>query len=123
MIARPFALVLLVALAAPTAALAHHGYDDFYKDRRVTVEGVLEEVVYANPHVTLKIRTDDGQLYTALWDGLGSVQRRGATAMMFKAGEKVRVTGCPPRDPASRDIALLRHVTRLNDGWTWQKTE
>ena len=123
MIVRPFALILLLALVAPTAALAHHGYDDFYKNRRVTVEGVLEDVVYANPHVTMRIRTDDGQLYTALWEGLGSVQRRGATAMTFKVGEKVRVTGCPPRDPASRDIALLREVTRLNDGWTWRRTQ
>jgi hypothetical protein len=120
MIVRQFVLVLLVALVVPHSALAHHGYDDFYKDRRVTIEGVLEDIVYANPHVTMKVRTDDGQLYTALWEGLGGVRRRGATAMTFKAGERVRVTGCPPRDPASRDIALLRQVTRLSDGWTWR---
>ena len=114
------AIVLVAMLIASAAASAHHGYDDFYKDRRVTVEGVLEDIVYANPHVTMKIRTADGVLYTALWEGLNGVQRRGGTPTTFKAGDRVRVVGCPPRDPASREIALLKQVTRMSDGWTWQ---
>src|SRR5262245_58773243 len=117
---RSLAVVLLAMLIVPVVASAHHGYDDFYKDRRVTVEGVLEGIVYANPHVTMKIRTDDGVLYTALWEGVNSVQRRGGTPETFKAGDRVQVVGCPPRDPASRDIALLRKVRRMSDGWTWQ---
>src|SRR5262245_55024373 len=114
------AVVLLAALIVPAIASAHHGYDDFYKDRRVTVEGVLEEIVYANPHVTMKIRTDDGILYTALWEGVNGVQRRGGSPATFKAGDRVKIVGCPPRDQASREIALLRQVTRMSDGWTWQ---
>ena len=62
---RYLAAVLVATLIAPAVASAHHGYDDFYKDRRVTVEGVLEDIAYANPHVTMKIRTDAGDLYTA----------------------------------------------------------
>jgi hypothetical protein len=38
------AVVLVAALTAAVVASAHHGYDDFYKDRRVTVEGVLEDI-------------------------------------------------------------------------------
>jgi Family of unknown function (DUF6152) len=117
---RYLAAVLVATLIAPAVASAHHGYDDFYKDRRVTVEGVLEDIVYANPHVTMKLRTDAGDLYTALWEATNSVQRRGGTPTTFKAGDRVRVVGCPPRDPASRDIALLREVTRMSDGWTWR---
>lgn len=114
------AAALIAMLIAPAVASAHHGYDDFYKDRRVTVEGVLEHIVYANPHVTMTIRTDDGVLYTALWEGVGGVQRRGGTSTTFKTGDRVKVIGCPPRDPASREIALLRKVTRMSDGWTWE---
>jgi hypothetical protein len=117
---RYVAVVLVATLIASAAVSAHHGYDDFYKDRRVTVEGVLEGIVYANPHVTLKIRTEDGVLYTALWEGVNGVQRRGGTRTTFKAGDRIKVVGCPPRDPASREIALLRQVTRMSDGWTWQ---
>lgn len=117
---RYIAVALAAALIAPSVTSAHHGYEDFYKDRRVTVEGVLEDIVYANPHVTMKIRTDDGVLYTALWEGVGGVQRRGGTSTTFKAGDRVKVVGCPPRDSASREIALLKQVTRLSDGWTWQ---
>ena len=97
-----------------------NGYDDFLRDKRISAEGVLEELLYANPHVTLKIRTDDGQLYTALWEGLTGVERRGGTSTTLQVGERVMVIGSPPRDPASRDIALLRQVKRLRDGWTWR---
>jgi uncharacterized protein DUF6152 len=117
---RYLTVVLVATLIAPALASAHHGYDDFYKDRRVTVEGVLEDILYANPHVTMKIRTDAGDLYTALWEGVGGVQRRGGTPTTFKAGDRVKVVGCPPRDQASREIALLRQVTRMSDGWTWR---
>ena len=110
-------LALLGSFAAPT--LAHHGYNDFYRDRRVTVEGMLEEILYANPHVTFTIRTDDGHFYTALWHGANGVRRHGVTSTTFKAGERIRVTGSPPRDAASREIALVRQVTRLSDGRTW----
>jgi hypothetical protein len=117
---RDLGIVLVATLIASAAASAHHGYDDFYKDRRVTVEGVLEDIFYANPHVTMKIRTDDGVLYTALWEGVNGVQRRGGTRTTFAVGDRVKVVGCPPQNPASRDIALLRQVTRMSDGWTWQ---
>jgi hypothetical protein len=103
-----------------SAVAAHHGYDDFFREKRVSVEGVLEELHYANPHVVLKIRTDDGQLYTALWEGLTGVERRGGKRTTLTVGERVMVIGSPPRDPASRDIALLRQVKRLRDGWTWR---
>ena len=43
------AVVLVATLIAPAVASAHHGYDDFYKDRRVTVEGVLEDTPSSYP--------------------------------------------------------------------------
>jgi hypothetical protein len=114
------ASVLAGILVLSAATAAHHGYDDFFRDKRVSVEGVLEELHYANPHVILKIRTDDGQLYTALWEGLRGVERRGGDKTTLTVGERVIVIGSPPRDPASHDIALLRQVKRLRDGWTWR---
>ena len=117
---RFLAAALMATLLAPVVALAHHGYDDFYKDRRITVEGVLEDIVYANPHVTMKIRTNDGVLYTALWEARHGVERRGGTPTTFNTGDRVKIVGCPPRDPASREVALLRQVTRMSDGWTWR---
>jgi hypothetical protein len=107
----------LVSILA--TAFAHHGYDAFHLDRRVTIEGVLEEITYANPHVSLKIRTDDAQLYTARWLGIAGLERRGITRTTLSVGDRVLVVGSPPRDPASREIAVLRHVKRMNDGWAW----
>jgi hypothetical protein len=115
---RALAIVAMFILPAP-AVLAHHGYDDFFRDKHVTIEGVIEDVVYANPHVTLKIRNDDARLYTVLWRGVNQVWRLGAESTDFKVGDRVRVTGSPPRDPASLQIALVRQVTRMSDGRTW----
>jgi hypothetical protein len=112
--------VLTTVVLLCSAAAAHHGYDDFFREKRVSIEGVLEALHYANPHVTLKIRADDGQLYTALWEGLTAVERRGGERTTLTVGERVKVIGSPPRDPASRDNALLRQVKRLRDGWTWR---
>src|SRR4029453_8850663 len=88
-------------------AAAHHGYDEF-REKRMSVEGVLEELHYANPHVILKIRTDYGHIYTALWEGLTGVQRRGGDKTTLTVGERVMVIGSPPCDPLSRDTAPLR---------------
>ena len=112
--------VLAGAMLLSSAAAAHHGYDDFFREKRMSVEGVLEELHYANPHVILNIRTDDSHLYTALWEGLTGVERRGGDRTTLTVGERVMVIGSPPRDPASRKIALLRQVKRLRDGWTWR---
>ena len=48
------------------------------------------------------------------------MERRGGKRTTLTVGERVMVIGSPPRDAGSRDIALLRQVKRLRDGWTWR---
>ena len=46
-------------LAGNSVAWAHHGYATFFSpmDRTVAIEGDLESLLYANPHVVMKIRS------------------------------------------------------------------
>jgi len=118
------AIVGVVVLAG-TLAHAHHGYAAFYPptERTVAIEGDLESLVYANPHVVMKVRAADSTLYTAIWQAPGWVQRAaGVTGATFQAGDHLVITGSPARDPASHDVTMLREVRRPRDGWMWRST-
>ena len=64
---RTFPAALVVLVLASVSARAHHSYPDFLLDQKVTVEGTLDELKYANPHAVLKIRTAEGLVYSAEW--------------------------------------------------------
>lgn len=116
------AAVLGVVILAGTSASAHHGYAGFYMDRTVTIEGNIESIVYANPHVIFEIRTADSKLYTVTWQAARWVESRaGVTAATFKAGDHVFISAAPPRDPASRELASIRELRRPSDGWDWKR--
>ena len=56
-------VVLVLALAAP--ALAHHNYRLNFDDSiEITLEGVVSEVSWANPHITiyLDVTNDDDEV-------------------------------------------------------------
>ncbi len=115
----PAAIVLLVL--AGISAEAHHAYPDFLLDQRVSVEGKLEELRYANPHVVLKIRTAEGVVYSAEWQAAWWLQFYAhVTLTTLRAGDRVIVTGAPSRDPASHELVRLKEVRRPSDGWTYQ---
>jgi hypothetical protein len=105
---------------AGSSVRAHHGYANFFLDQTLTVEGGLESIRYANPHVVLQIRTADSRLYTATWGPVHQVERAGVTKTTLKIGDHVIVSGAPPRDPASHELMPVWEVRRPRDGWKWQ---
>ena len=116
-------VVVGVLIVAGNSARAHHGYSAFYAptERTVAVEGDLESLLYANPHVVMKIRAADSTLYNVEWQTPGWVYRAaGVTKDTFKAGDHLIVIGAPARDPASHDVTLVREVRRPRDGWMWR---
>jgi hypothetical protein len=119
-----FAVVGALILAGDSAR-AHHGYADFYlpTERTVAAEGNLrlERLLYANPHVVMKIRAADATLYTVAWQAPSWVYRAArVTKDTFKVGDHLIVIGAPARDPASREVTLVREVRRPRDGWMWR---
>ena len=116
------ALVGIVLLLSSVGVRAHHSYAEF-SENIVAVEGTLEKVLFANPHVTLTIRAKDSSVYTALWVAAFTLENRGMKATDLKIGDAVIVSGTPNRDPHIHEIARLSEVRRVSDGWRWLKNE
>jgi len=95
-------LAALLLLSAP-ATQAHHSFAaEFQGDKTATIEGVVTEVWFKNPHVRYYIdaETDDGE--TEAWDVRTSsptlLVRRGWTEDTIKVGDRIRVEGFLGRD-------------------------
>jgi hypothetical protein len=113
--------VILTIVLTGSSARAHHSYPNFLLDQKVSVEGEIEEVRYANPHVVLKIRTAEGVVYTAEWQAASWLDYHAhVTLTTFRVGDHVIVSGAPSRDPASHELVRLKEVRRPRDGWTYE---
>ena len=78
---RSLAAALLLSACQP--GLAHHSFAMFDLGKEVTVEGVIKEVQYTNPHVWIQILVPDGKGKDVEW-GIEA----GAPGMMTRAGWK-----------------------------------
>ena len=87
--------ILSVALAVallPASLVAHHGWSSYHEDKPLTVDGVITESSYGNPHGLAKLQTPD-----KTWDVVlappSRMQTRGLTEAMLAKGTKARVLG------------------------------
>ncbi len=116
------AVIGVMVVVGSVAARAHHSYTNFGDDL-VSVEGTLEQVMFANPHVTLTIRAKDSSVYKAIWVAAFTLENRGMKATDLKVGDAVVISGTPARDPKARELARIAEVRRLRDGWRWLKND
>ena len=89
---------LTVTWLATTTVYAHHSYAaEFDRNSETTVEGVVTEVWFPNPHVRyyVSVTGDDGN--ETIWDtrGLSPVKlvRQGWTKDTIKPGDTIRMHG------------------------------
>lgn len=111
--------IVTVVLIAPRAD-AHHSTRMF--DRTiVTIEGVIKEFQYTNPHswLLVDVTEDDGTVTT--WgfeaEGPSTLQRGGITKSTLVPGMKITIRGNPMRDgrPAAAWIdAVLEDGREIN---------
>ena len=113
---------ILGSMIFTAAASAHHSYGAYFEDQTVSIEGTVDSIHFANPHVTFSLRTDAGEVYTAEWQNLIQLRHGNVGPTTLKAGDRVIVVASPPRDPSSRKITLLREIRRPADGWLWRRT-
>ena len=72
--------------------LAHHSYGDYDRESPVTLEGDVKSVLWANPHITVQVETQDKGIYTVEFNAPAFMQRFGVTHSTFvKAGDHVLV--------------------------------
>ena len=116
-------LVLVAALAAGTAAFAHHSYSATYDvGQQVTLEGKLVQFVFKNPHSFITVQAPDPkgalQRWSFEWSGTGQLSNQGVTRETLRPGDEVVVVGNPSRVPGEFK-ALMVSLKRPSDGFTW----
>ena len=102
----------IALMAAP--ALAHHSGAMFEKVKTITVEGVVKQFQYTNPHswLLVDVKNKDGSVTT--WgfeaEGPSTLQRAGIRPSDFAVGTKLKITGHPMRDgsPAAAWVDAVR---------------
>lgn len=110
-------LGLSLSLSVMHNATGHHAFAANYDMNNVgTVEGIVKEVVWANPHVHyyIQVTREDGT--TELWDGeaanLSLLAARGWERNTIRVGDAIRVTGALGRDGIRR--IQMRQVVRAD---------
>lgn len=120
---KPLVAAVGIVILASASLPAHHSYAGFFdpQERTVSIEGTLEHILYANPHVVLKIRAADRTVYTVTWQSSMWVKRQARVMKdTFKVGDHLVVIGAPAHDPESREVTLVREVRRPRDEWSWR---
>jgi Family of unknown function (DUF6152) len=109
------ALPSIVALAIMiTPAQAHHSGAMFEKEKTITVEGVVKEFQYTNPHSWLLVNVTNKNGTVTTWgfeaEGPSTLQRAGIRPSDFAAGTKLKITGHPMKDgsPAAAWVEAVR---------------
>ncbi len=90
----------VAALALPAATSAHHGWN-WTQAEESQISGTIEEISFGNPHMHIKLRTDNG-----LWavDLSPPIQARqsGFGPEAAKVGDRVVLTGHRAADASVR---------------------
>jgi hypothetical protein len=122
---RPTFLLCAVALAQwASGAYAHHSISGVYDSaRQVTVEGVVTEFRFVNPHPVLVIDVAGEGAVHERWqlemDNRFELRGIGMTADTFKAGDRVVARGSAARREGQR-LYLLR-LDRPADGLHYEQ--
>ena len=112
-------------LLAVSTGLAHHGVAPHYDDDRiVTIDGVVSQFDFINPHafvyVATRAETGEEQVWRCELASRSVLARNGLTAETFRVGEPVRIegaagrinpTGCAVRVAYLADGSVLRSTT------------
>jgi len=105
------AVLLLTALPA----VAHHSRSIYDEESTFTLEGIVTEFEWANPHVYLYVeaQTDTGE--SAVWaiehGSTTAMKKRGWNPQTFVPGDAVIVEAHPGKDPG-RNMALIYSVEK-----------
>jgi len=104
--------IALTVFIAGQPAQAHHALAaNYVVDSRGTIEGLVVEVFWANPHIHYYMEIENENAQTELWDiessNLASMRRSGWTRDTVKVGDRIRISGRVGRN-GSRRLELDR---------------
>ena len=106
------------ALLVVTCAAAHHSDRMFDHDAVVTLEGVVKEFQYTNPHswLLVDVENEDGSVTTWGFESgpPSNLMRAGIYPADLSPGTRITISGHPLRD--GRPAAEWINATRTDDG-------
>ena len=107
----------VLALTVTELLVAHHSVPvNFDQSRAITVEGILTEIKWANPHSHFRMDVTDEEGVTVEWlvemGALNTMRRSGFEMYFFSVGGSVVITGWPGR----RDRVVFLNQALLHDG-------
>ena len=86
--------------------MAHHGWADFDRSKKVKISGTIIESKYENPHCFAKVKAEEGEWAIEL-SAVPRMKRSGITAEMIKPGTHVTLVGHPHKNKAREMKAIL----------------
>jgi hypothetical protein len=103
---------LTAGVLVATGAAAHHGWA-WTEDTPFTLTGIIEDIYIGNPHVTLKVRAEDG-----VWDvdlaPLTRTLRAGFDENAAAIGDEVTLLGFRSRDHNDHHMKAARVIVNGN---------
>lgn len=108
--ARAAVLAAALGLAAPAAALAHHGWS-WTEDEETRLSGTIEEISLGNPHAQIRLRTEEGVWRVDLAPPAATA-RAGFVEGAAEVGDEAVVTGHRSRDP--EELAFKAETITVN---------
>ena len=119
---RRFDVLALLLVLASGRVYGHHSLSEYDASRRVTLNAIVREFHFVNPHPYLLV---DGRLDTAsrVWrlelDNRFELIDIGMTARTFARGDELRISGPPGRDDQA--ILYVRELYRAEDGFRYEQ--
>jgi hypothetical protein len=112
-----------IAISA-LAAHAHHSIAGAYDtNQQVTVEGIVTQFQFVNPHpfLTVEVKSDSGssQQWRLEMDNRSELAHIGMTSQTLKQGDRIVVTGSPAR--AQSQSLYIRRLDRPADGFRYEQ--
>jgi len=101
------AVCIVATLAIASAALGHHASNLDYDENTIgTIEGVVQDIFWSNPHIHFYVTVTNEDGGSELWDmegpNLSSLSRRGVSRDSVAVGDTIAITGTLGRDGRKR---------------------
>ena len=94
--AKYVSLILLISVSSAFTTF-HHGWANYDQTKTLDYNGIVEELIYENPHATAKVK-DKNKIWTVILAPLSRMEARGVTAEMIKKGSTIQVVGYPHKE-------------------------
>ena len=117
-------LLLIYLLISGIPIRAHHSLSGVYDtSRQVTIEGIVAQFQFINPHPFVTVDVDSGQGKTQPWrlemDNRSELVEIGMSSQTLKKGDRVAVTGSPGR--TQPQTLYVNRLDRPADGFRYEQ--